>query len=475
MTNATAIATAGLTKHYPGVAALTDLTLDVPSGSIYGFLGPNGAGKSTTLKLLAGLSHPTSGSATVNGIAIEAGPAYRARSRLSRAGPALLRLDDGSRHAPLRHVAVPGRRPRRRCGDDRHARPGRPGRRGGPADRGVFGRHAPAAGSPRPSIGSPSVLLLDEPVSALDPLGRREVLDLMRELRGEVTVFYSTHILDDVQRVSDHVAILDGGRLVTAAPTAELLDSFARDQLRVASAAPMTPRPWPWRPSPASPRSSPSIATATCARTSSGSSPVPRPRCRLGSRASVRTTTWRSSRTTTNASAWRTSSSASSTARSVRHDRLDHHRHPASTAATGDRALAGVRPLIRKELSDWRHGKRVWVILGVSALFMALAAANSWINAWVIANLPAGAEAPGCPISMVPLDNVLAAAGYPSSFSRDLRHDEPARRRAGRGTLAWMASKPIARPAIWTAKWVAGAWWSRWPRCSCPSPSRSQS
>ena len=62
-------------------------------------------------------------------------------------------------------------------------------------------------------IGSPAVLLLDEPVSALDPIGRREVLDLMRELRGEVTVFYSTHILDDVERVSDHVAILDGGRL----------------------------------------------------------------------------------------------------------------------------------------------------------------------------------------------------------------------------------------------------------------------
>ena len=82
-------------------------------------------------------------------------------------------------------------------------------------------------------VGSPAVLLLDEPVSALDPIGRREVLDLMRELKGEVTVFYSTHILDDVERVSDHVAILDGGRLVRSAPTAELLASFDQDQLRV--------------------------------------------------------------------------------------------------------------------------------------------------------------------------------------------------------------------------------------------------
>ena len=83
-------------------------------------------------------------------------------------------------------------------------------------------------------IGRPSVLLLDEPVSSLDPIGRREVLDLMRDLRGETTVFYSTHILDDVERVSDHVAILDGGRLVKSAPTGELLASFDQDRLRVA-------------------------------------------------------------------------------------------------------------------------------------------------------------------------------------------------------------------------------------------------
>jgi ABC-2 type transport system ATP-binding protein len=79
----------------------------------------------------------------------------------------------------------------------------------------------------------PQVVLLDEPVSALDPIGRREVLDLMSDLRGEATVFYSTHILDDVERVSDHVAIIDHGRLVRAAPTADLLRSFSNDRLRV--------------------------------------------------------------------------------------------------------------------------------------------------------------------------------------------------------------------------------------------------
>jgi ABC-2 type transport system ATP-binding protein len=82
-------------------------------------------------------------------------------------------------------------------------------------------------------VGRPAVILLDEPASALDPIGRKDVLDLMRELKGETTVFYSTHILDDVQRISDHVAILDHGRLVKAAPTEALLGSFTRNMLRV--------------------------------------------------------------------------------------------------------------------------------------------------------------------------------------------------------------------------------------------------
>ena len=77
MTHDSAISTVGLTKHFPGVAALTDLSLDVPAGSIYGFLGPNGAGKTTTLKILAGLTTPTSGTASVAGIPVAAGAGYR--------------------------------------------------------------------------------------------------------------------------------------------------------------------------------------------------------------------------------------------------------------------------------------------------------------------------------------------------------------------------------------------------------------
>jgi ABC-2 type transport system ATP-binding protein len=82
--------------------------------------------------------------------------------------------------------------------------------------------------------GNATVLLLDEPAAALDPIGRHDVLELMRRLRGETTIFYSTHILDDVERISDHVAILDHGRLVVAAPTAELISRSAAGTVRVA-------------------------------------------------------------------------------------------------------------------------------------------------------------------------------------------------------------------------------------------------
>jgi ABC-2 type transport system ATP-binding protein len=234
MTVDPAISTSGLTKLYPGVAALTSLSLDVPQGSIYGFLGPNGAGKSTAIKLLAGLTKPSSGRAFVAGIPVEDGSGYRRQVGYLAQEPRFYDWMTG--RETLRFIAslFPD-----------HGRADEPWirellTRVGLADA-ANRRTATYSGGMRQRlgiaqalVGRPAVLLLDEPVSALDPIGRREVLDLMRELRGEVTVFYSTHILDDVERVSDHVAILDRGRLVRAAPTADLLESFHQDQLRVA-------------------------------------------------------------------------------------------------------------------------------------------------------------------------------------------------------------------------------------------------
>ena len=232
-TSTSAISTAALTKHYPDAAAVTDLTLEVPEGAIFGFLGPNGAGKSTTIKLLAGLARPTSGSAFVGGVPVEAGPGYRQQVGYLSQEPRF--YDWMSGRDVLRFVAsLHAGESRANAGqiDRVLARVGladAADRRTGTYSGGMRQR----LGIAQALIGAPAVLLLDEPVSALDPIGRREVLDLMRELRGEATVFYSTHILDDVERVSTHVAILDGGRLLRSATTADLLESSSHDRLRV--------------------------------------------------------------------------------------------------------------------------------------------------------------------------------------------------------------------------------------------------
>ncbi len=233
MTTQAAIETAGLTKHFPGVQALTDLTLEVPTGSIYGFLGPNGAGKTTALKMLAGLTRPTSGTARVAGIPVEAGAAYRQAVGFLGQEPRFYGWMTG--REVIQYVgslypadARPNKARIQEVIDlvgiaDAADRPSKT----------YSGGMRQRLGIAQAIVTRPKVVLLDEPVSALDPIGRREVLELMTALKGEVTVFYSTHILDDVQRVSDHVAILDHGKLVRAQPTSELLSSFSRDRMKV--------------------------------------------------------------------------------------------------------------------------------------------------------------------------------------------------------------------------------------------------
>ena len=117
--------------------------------------------------------------------------------------------------------------------------------------------------------------------------------------------------------------------------------------------------------------------------------------------------------------------------------------------------FAGFRPLVRKEVADWRHGKRIWVIPAILVPFMALTAANAWINATLAANLPPDVAAPA-PLPMGAVDNLLTAvstqvfilAAIFASMSLLIAERE-------RGTLAWVAAKPVARGGIWTAKLVA--------------------
>ncbi|MFL5673905.1 MAG: ABC transporter ATP-binding protein [Chloroflexota bacterium] len=228
-----AITTTDLTKQYKGVRALDGLSLEIPQGSIYGFLGANGAGKTTTLKILAGLTKPTSGKATIAGVPLEAGESYKRAIGYLGQDPRFYGWMTARQ--TLRYVAgfYPWvQDPIDRRIDEALALTGITDAADRPT-RTYSGGMRQRLGIAQALIGRPQVLLLDEPASALDPIGRRDVLDLMEGLRGQATIFYSTHILDDVQRVSDHVAILDRGALVRAAPTQELLSTFDHDRVRV--------------------------------------------------------------------------------------------------------------------------------------------------------------------------------------------------------------------------------------------------
>jgi ABC-2 type transport system ATP-binding protein len=228
---ASAISISHLSKRFGGVEAVRDLSLEVPEGSIFGFLGANGAGKTTTIKILAGLSAPSAGTASVAGVPVTATGQHRRHLGYLGQEPRFYEWMTGRQ--TLDYVA------------SFHASERDPSHTAelldlvGIADaadrrtKTYSGGMRQRLGIAQALVGRPAVVMLDEPVSALDPIGRRDVLELMARLRGETTVFYSTHILDDVQRVSDHVAIVDHGRLIQTAPTRDLMASFTQGSLEV--------------------------------------------------------------------------------------------------------------------------------------------------------------------------------------------------------------------------------------------------
>ncbi len=223
-----AIRCVGLSRSYGEVQALKNLNLAVPYGSIFGFLGRNGAGKTTTIRLLTGLAQPTSGSAWVAGIeATRTDSVARQRFGYLPQDPTFyrwmtpveyldyaarlfnlpskerkLRIDEMLELVDLKSAA------RRKIG-------------------GFSGGMVQRLGIAQALIHRPPVLFLDEPTSALDPAGRYEVLELIAGLRGRVTVFFSTHILNDVERICDRVAIIHLGELLLESDREELVNRYA--------------------------------------------------------------------------------------------------------------------------------------------------------------------------------------------------------------------------------------------------------
>lgn len=229
-----AIRCVGLCKRFGDIEALKPLDLAIPQGSVFGYLGRNGAGKTTTIRLLAGLAHPTAGSAEVAGVASSNGDC-RARHQFG-----YLPQDPAFYNwmMPGEYLDYVGRL----FGMDRDARRKRidellslvelqsaARRRIGGFSGGMFQR----LGIAQALIHDPPVLLLDEPTSSLDPAGRHEVLDLLAGLRRQVTVFLSSHILADVERICDTIGIIRKGELVLLSGRDELLERYAADTAQV--------------------------------------------------------------------------------------------------------------------------------------------------------------------------------------------------------------------------------------------------
>ena len=232
--------THGLAKRFGDVEAVRSVDLRVPEHSIFGFLGPNGAGKTTTLRMLVGLVEPSAGTGTVLGHDLGRTD-LELRRRIGYLPQQPNFYPDLTARETLRYAARfffrPGPGLERRI-EDAIDLVGL----GGRADRpvGVFsGGERQRLGLAQAQVHEPELLILDEPAAGLDPIGRRDVLALLQRLRAHATVLYSTHILDDVQRVSDMVGIVTEGTLVAQAPIDSLLAGNEATAYRIATTGPI--------------------------------------------------------------------------------------------------------------------------------------------------------------------------------------------------------------------------------------------
>ncbi|MFC8420111.1 ABC transporter ATP-binding protein [Streptomyces sp. NPDC057236] len=231
----TSIDVQNLTKEYGTRRAVDHLTFRVLPGRVTGFLGPNGAGKSTTMRLVLGLDHPTSGSATLGG------RAYATLQEPLRHVGALLdaQAAHGSRTGRdhLRVLASSHRIPDRRV-DEVLEETGL-----GPVGRrrvrtyslGMRQRLGIAAAL----LGDPAVIMLDEPSNGLDPEGIVWIRTLLRRLADEGrTVLVSSHLMNETASFADHLVVLGRGRLLADTPMREFIDARVRPAVRIRTSDP---------------------------------------------------------------------------------------------------------------------------------------------------------------------------------------------------------------------------------------------
>jgi ABC-2 type transport system ATP-binding protein len=226
------IQTSGLTKRYGSQRAVDDLTLTVREGEVFGFLGPNGAGKTTTILMLLGLCEPTAGSARVCGLD-PTRESVRVKRMVGYLPENVGFYEDMTGAQNLQYVArlnaIPDRNSRPKIAEllERVGLAGDAGKRVGAYSRGMRQR----LGIAEVLLKDPRLVILDEPTLGLDPDGTLRMLDMIRGLSRErgLTVFFSSHLLDQVERISDRVGIMLRGRLVAAGAVEELATQSAGD------------------------------------------------------------------------------------------------------------------------------------------------------------------------------------------------------------------------------------------------------
>jgi ABC-2 type transport system ATP-binding protein len=224
-TNDFVICTEGLSKSFGNVHALKSLNLRVPQKSIFAFLGPNGAGKTTTIKLLLGLLRPTNGGGQILGMDIVR-DSVAIRARIGYLPQDARFYEHMTARQTLEYTAKffytgPQSEIDKRV-NEMIELVGLEGKADRPI-KGFSGGERQRLGIAQAEVNYPDLLILDEPAASLDPQGRRDVLEVMSRLRKHTTIFYCTHILDDAQRVSDQVAIVNEGQLITQTSIEELL------------------------------------------------------------------------------------------------------------------------------------------------------------------------------------------------------------------------------------------------------------
>ncbi|HXF61014.1 MAG TPA: ABC transporter ATP-binding protein [Caldilineaceae bacterium] len=231
------IQTIRLTRHFGDITAVSDLTLDVQPGEIFGMLGHNGAGKTTTVRLLNGLLEPTAGSLRVLGLdPVAEGPALRRRTGVLTETPSLderlSATDNLVFYAAM--FGVPARERARRVAEllETFGLADRSQERVAGFSKGMKQRLALA----RALLHNPDLLFLDEPAAGLDPVATRQLHELILRLSREEgkTVFLCTHNLTEAQRLCQRVAVLQQGRLLALGTPAALARQVAPEvQLRI--------------------------------------------------------------------------------------------------------------------------------------------------------------------------------------------------------------------------------------------------